>query len=260
MRIAQTTVSRPVSTHVLSHAPAKGAFTLIEMLVVIAIIAILAGLLLPALFRGKIAAKVKVTKSEMQGLAMAISTYHGDYNRAPVGKTAETEATAAVGDFTYGTQDLPSLPPIRNGYGKSDANNSRLMYILMSQSVDVNLNHVRNPRKIPYYTPKHVSGDGPGLSTSDGVLRDPFGNPYIITLDMNDDNKCRDAYYQKAGVSEAAPGSNAGFYGLTRATPADPFEIPGEAMIWTFGPDRAVGGATTKANVDPNKDNILSWQ
>jgi len=237
-----------------------GAFTLIEMLVVIAIIAILAGLLLPALGRGKVQAKVKAAKSEMANLATAIAAYNTDYSRPPAGKDAEGAATTAQGDFTFGNKGLGDT--IVNGpppYAY-DGNNSELMVILMGENKGVNMNYARNPRKVHYFSPRQVSGDAPGLSTSDGVLRDPFGNPYLITLDMNDDNKCRDAYYQKVGVSETAPGSNAGFYGLTRATPGDPFEIPGEAMIWTFGPDRTVGGANSKANVDPNKDNILSWK
>jgi len=57
----------------------------------------------------------------------------------------------------------------------------------------------------------------PGVGT-DGVFRDPWGNPYIVTLDLSYDNKCRDALYRLRNVSQQ---NNAtGFNGLyTARTP-----------------------------------------
>jgi hypothetical protein len=31
------------------------------------------------------------------------------------------------------------------------------------------------------------------------VFRDPWGNPYIITVDLDDDNKCKDAFSRNVG-------------------------------------------------------------
>lgn len=58
-------------------------FTLIEMLVVIAIIGILAGILLPTLAHLKTKAKIKQAQMEMQNLAGAIKAYEKEYNRFP---------------------------------------------------------------------------------------------------------------------------------------------------------------------------------
>jgi len=66
----------------------------------------------------------------------------------------------------------------------------------------VNTNHLKNPQTIVFFNPR-FSGDAssPGVGI-DGVYRDPWGNPYIITLDMNYDNKCRDAFYRLQPVSQ----------------------------------------------------------
>ena len=37
--------------------------------------------------------------------------------------------------------------------------------------------------------------NSPGVGP-DGVYRDPWGNPYVITIDLNYDEKARDGFYR----------------------------------------------------------------
>lgn len=57
----------------------RGAFTLVELLVVVAIIASLAGLLLPALARAKEKAKVAKVHAELYGVGLALEMYSDDH-------------------------------------------------------------------------------------------------------------------------------------------------------------------------------------
>src|SRR5579862_685100 len=60
------------------------AFTLIELIVVIGIIAILAGLLLPAVSKLRKTADIDAQKQEFQSIAGAIANYKNDFGKIPI--------------------------------------------------------------------------------------------------------------------------------------------------------------------------------
>jgi len=249
-------------------------FTLIELLVVISIIAILAGLLLPVLARAKTAARVAQAKVEIKNIEGAVSKYEADYSRYPTSPKAREKAVDA--DITFGTVPLNpsggSLPVLTNRYGilprivnpfEYQNCNAEVMSALFdlekfrNNAPTWNQNHALNPNKAVYLDAKQVSDTkSPGVGL-DGVYRDPWGTPYIISLDLNADNKCRDAWYRLASVSLMPGTLDKGFNGLTRAGNGDTFEANRPIMIWSFGPDGKID--TGPATRGANKDNILNW-
>jgi len=68
----------------LSSAPSKRAFTLIELLIVVAIIAILAAIAVPNFLEAQTRSKVSRVKADMRSLATAIEAYTVDYNKPPI--------------------------------------------------------------------------------------------------------------------------------------------------------------------------------
>jgi hypothetical protein len=124
----------------------------------------------------------------------------------------------------------------------------------------VNKGHVKNPQKTKFLDAPMV-GDAisPGIGT-DGVFRDPWGSPYVISLDLNANGKCRDAFYALRAVSQQTGPS--GFNGLLNSLDAngagDNFEVNGTVMVWSLGPDKSAS-TSQPANAGANRDNVLSW-
>ncbi len=191
----------------------RGGFTLIELLGVIAIIATLAGLLLPVVAGVKKKAKIAQAGAEARSLAAAITAYQSLYGIFPC-----SDADAKTGaDKTYTT-------------------NSDIIIILLDLDAGVNAGHVRNPQTHVFLNAK-MGGSNvqPGIGP-DYNFRDPWGNPYVITLDLNYDNRCTDAFYSQP------PGT----------------DIPAPVLVWSLGPNGKPFGASGNPAAKDN-DDIKSW-
>jgi prepilin-type N-terminal cleavage/methylation domain-containing protein len=237
----------------------RGAgFTLIELLVVIAIIAILAGLLLPVLASIKAKVKVKQAKMDANQIAAAIKLYEATYDRFPATKEVEAAAGAAKEDFTFATGSAAkTVGP------KGPRDNREVMEILLDidHPNGFNERHARNPRQIKMLDAKQNTGTGPGISILDWTFRDPWSQPYNITIDLNEDGKCWDAFYGEPRVSgTGSPLGGPGLMGLVHGTKngAEIYELNNSVMVWSSGPDSQYDSAV-KANQGVNKDNVTSW-
>jgi hypothetical protein len=185
----------------------------------------------------------------MQAIVAAINQYNAEYSRYP---NPDSPAKRYTADTTFGLSKIePNKIP-----------NSDLMVVLLNIEQGPNAANAKNPRKIPFLNAQRNTGtDVSGLG-SDWEYRDPWRNPYKISIDYNYDDKTADAVYQKPAVSEVVgsdPLKNAGLNGLTKN--GSIYIFNGPVMIWSAGPDGDYDDTVTsnKKAKNVNSDNVLSW-
>ena len=222
---------------------------------------------------------VAMARTEVQALANAIEAYQSAYGHFPVSPEVRDWSMAKGRDFTFGGDFINgSFPPYFGShlFGGRILNNAEVIAVVMDLTnypgggPTINTNHALNPRQTKFLNANfsHPVNAGskslPGVD-QDGVYRDPWGNPYLITVDLNGDGKADDFFYGFASVSQSPSGSTndpVGLNGLIRTNFYSAANIhylfPGRVMVWSAGPDGRFD-SRLPANVGVNQDNVLSW-
>lgn len=149
---------------------ARAAFTLVELLTVIAIIAILMGLLFPAINSVKEAARKTQAKNDETQIVNAVKAFYTEYGRYPMDTTVTTDTVFA-------------------------ANNSKVIDALRAVT-GATAGNTLNPRQITFLEVpvSKVTPPKGGLDTN-GVYFDPWGTAYNLEMDGDYDNKLTVADY-----------------------------------------------------------------
>ncbi len=163
---------------------AKHAFTLIELLTVIAIIVILAGLLLPAISAARRYAKIGQAKNDIKNIQTAIRAYYNEYGKLPVQDKEQGGAPCeggGIGDGYYGEGGGGTN-------GVAGIYQYEIIDILRDIQDAINTNDVYNLRRIVFLQIPNRANALVNSGTLQGTFLDPWGNPYFIKLDNDYNN------------------------------------------------------------------------
>ena len=121
---------------------------------------------------------------------------------------------------------------------------------------------VQSAAALPLLNAKITSDTNAAGVGPDGEYRDPWGVPYVISLDTSLNERCRDEVYSRAErFPRTAPDGSLTVCSIPhRAAPPMTSSITGQFMIWSLRAGQAIRSTTVKANQGVNKDNVLSWQ
>jgi prepilin-type N-terminal cleavage/methylation domain-containing protein len=230
------------------------AFTLVELLTVIAIIAILMGLLFPALTIVKDQANKVSAKTNVVNTVAAVKQYYTEYGKYPL--TGQTTSPAT--DIVFGDSVSAVVP----GVGTT-ADNHYLYDILRNYPSGTRGNPDGNPRQIVFFegkagigtTGNPRNGFTPSTSTYtgsalQGSLYDPWGNEYAISVDGTYDNWSPVPYQDFPAPSAL---------GLQSVD-----EVNVGCAAWSVGKDGVIGsktgGSYYKTSAGTPSDDVISWQ
>lgn len=209
-------------------------FTIVEMLTVIAIIAILAGITIPVVSIARNRGMVSRAESEVAAIVTALKQMDAEYGKvlSKDNKIAEVEVTVSSGKATLSKDNVAAY----------DA-----MIAELSAPKSETFAKAANPVKLSVNRKKRVflepqKGFDPAKEYTDQtdlLYRDPWNNPYKIIINVKRDDKLE-------------------VYASPKKT------IVGNYAVYSFGPNGVDDGGcnSSKAicgNDDCSHDDIASW-
>ncbi len=220
-------------------------FTLVELLLVIVIIAILAGIAVPVV--GGMNKKGKETKAraEINAIVTAIKQYEADYGTLPFIPSSNPEDDAFI---------TKTDPPDKTAGGGYDYAYDEIMAILMNLPPDGKdysdsaYKRIGNSKRKRYLDPpaKKVTVDG-----KEGYyFVDPWGRRYNIAFDTGYDGKVN-----LANCKDKTEDNKENFGGETIGTASDPNYLMGKVFVFSYGHK----GPAKNIN-DAQKNYITSWK
>ena len=199
------------------------AFTFIELLTVMVLITILAGLAYPTFISIMERARKTQAKNDLTQIVTAVNAFYTEYGKYPL----------VTADNTI--------------YGPAARPNADLFYTLRAVASGANASNAANPRVIVFISPPDVKDSanprsGIGTAAANlGQYFDPWGKPYNVEIDGGYDNTVANPYTANAG---ATPNLQLG------------------VIAWSLGADGngATAAASGDKKTGVYDDDVISWQ
>lgn len=241
----------------------KQHFSLVELLVVIGIIVLLAGLMIPAVMSSKTKGQITEAKADMAAIKMALTAVERDYKTIfrpnSSGDYVFYELTSSSGNSRTVRTSIPGLPSGTNqlvlggsgdrfnGVSVNDMTDGYYgMIAELTVPRDVNAGNKNfNTRNIKYLDPRpdYVRGDNTTM------WQDPWGNPYVVMIDSDFDDRIFIPY--NASQVLTAPAYLNGSHLVLR----------GKVLIYSLGPNGVDDGSFNADNGGVSTaDDVRGWE
>ena len=239
----------------------KRYFTLVELLVVVGIVVILAGLVLPAVIGGAQQGRITQAKSDMKAIQMALAQMDQTYGRilkaesdgkfkffnvtksiAPVSDSYTKNSTTYDTKYiVLGKKDKDGVKFSGDNYELKDEHEEAYNSFIAEITGTNNKGYQHNTRRVKFLDPNQSfdpSKDYDADDTQKACLwRDPWGNPYTIMINVDGNDRI-----------------------VKADCPADGRFVMSKTALYSYGPNGENNqGKNASEGGDKLDDDIATW-
>ena len=239
-------------------------FTLVELLMVIGIIVLLAGLMIPAVTSSRTRGMITQAKADMNSIKLALLAVERDYKtifKSSGGSFSFYKLSSSGGTSKSVSESVSGLPTGKTQLvlggtgnkfsGKSVSNMVDGYYGMIAElSVpkDVTSSHVNiNKRLVKYLDPRADYARGEDAT----MWQDPWGNPYVVMIDSD--------YDEKVYIPLQSSKVNASDI---KNKDSDCLVLSGKVFLYSLGPNGEDDGGfnADSAGGKSTTDDIRGWE